>query len=311
MNNNTFYSKYKGEVNLLFVTLLWSATFVIVKEALVDISSMLFLGLRFLIAGVILLPIIIRKKLDWKNSNLLPPILLGLLLFIGFSTQTVGLKYTSATKSAFLTGTAVAIIPMLQLFIEKKKPKTGSVIGVVVVLIGILFLSGGNSIVTLLTDIATNFNSGDLLTLICAFFFAWYVVYLDMLSGKYNFWMLLIIQIGVATFLAFTMALFFDVVDYESLKINFNTQLGLGILYTGIFATLITTTLQTKYQKLVTPTKAGIVYSFEPIFAAVFAFIFLSERITSFGLLGATLIFVGLIISESYDGIVSYLRKYV
>ena len=311
MNNNTFYNKYKGEVNLLFVTLLWSATFVIVKGVLVDISSMLFLGLRFLIAGVILLPIIINKKLDWNNINLLPPIFLGILLFIGFSTQTVGLKYTSATKSAFLTGSSVAIIPILQLFVEKKKPKTGSVIGVVVVLIGILFLSGGNSIVTLLNDIATNFNSGDFLTLICAFFFAGYVVYLDKLSSKYNFWMLLIIQIGVATFLAFIMALLLDVFDYESLKINFNTQLGLGILYTAIFATLITTTLQTKYQKLVTPTKAGIVYSFEPIFAAIIAFIFLNERITSFGLLGAVLIFVGLIISESYDGIISNLRKSV
>ncbi len=308
---NAFYSKYKGEVNLLIVTLLWSATFVIIKGALVDISSMLFIGLRFLIAGVILLPIIIRKKLDWKSANLIPPIILGVILFIGFSTQTVGLKYTSATKSAFLTGSAVAIIPILQLFIEKKKPKTGSVIGVAVVLAGILFLSGGNSIITLLSDIATNFNFGDFLTLICALFFAMYVVYLDMLSNKYNSWMLLIIQIGVSAFLAFTMAIFFDFINYEILKINFTYELGLGVLYTAIFATLITTTLQTKYQKLVTPTKAGIVYSFEPIFAAVIAFIFLSERITSFGLIGATLIFVGLIISESYDGIVSNLRKSV
>jgi drug/metabolite transporter (DMT)-like permease len=311
MNSKRLYNKYKGEANLLLVTLLWSATFVIVKGALADISSMLFIGLRFLIAGVILLPFVIHKKLDWKSSNLLPPIFLGVLLFIGFSTQTVGLKYTSATKSAFLTGSAVAIIPTLQLFVEKKKPKTGSVIGVVVVLVGILFLSGGNSIATLLEDIATNFNFGDFLTLICAFFFAWYVVYLDMLSSKYNFWMLLIIQIGVAAILAFAIVLLFDVIDYELLKINFTNQLGFGILYTAIFATLITTTLQTKYQKLVTPTKAGIVYSFEPIFAAVIAFVILSEKVTPFGLFGAALIFVGLIISESYDGIVFYLRKSV
>ena len=309
MNNDTFYSKYKGEVILLIVTLLWSATFVIVKESLNNISTMLFLGLRFLIAGVILFPIVIQKKLDWKNSNLIPPLFLGLLLFLGFSTQTLGLKYTSATKSAFLTGTAVAIIPILQLLIEKKRPKTGSVIGVAVVLFGILFLSGGNSIMTLLNDIATNFNLGDFLTLICAIFFAGYVVYLDMLSSKYNFWMLLIVQIGVATMLAFIAAVVFDIIDYETLQINYANQLGYGILYTAIFATLVTTTLQTKYQKLVSPTKAGIVYSFEPIFAAIIAYIFISERITSFGLLGAALIFVGLIISESYDVIISTLRK--
>ncbi len=309
MNNNTFYSKYKGEVILLIVTLLWSATFVIVKESLENISSMLFIGLRFLIAGVILLPIVIRKKLDWKKFNLIPPLFLGLLLFLGFSTQTLGLKYTSATKSAFLTGTAVAIIPILQLLIEKKRPKTGSVIGVTVVLLGILFLSGGNSIVNLLNDIATNFNLGDLLTLVCAIFFAGYVVYLDMLSSRYNFWMLLIVQIGVSSLLAFIAAFVFDIIDYETLQINYSNKLGYSILYTAIFATLVTTTLQTKYQKLISPTKAGIVYSFEPIFAAIFAYILISERITPFGLLGATLIFCGLIISESYDLIINNLRK--
>ena len=205
--NNSFYEKYKGEVNLLIVTLLWSATFVIIKGALEDISSMLFIGLRFLIAGIILLPIVIRRKLDWKNAKIIPPIILGVLLFLGFATQTVGLKFTSATKSAFLTGSAVAIIPFLQLIIEKKKPKTGPIIGVVVVLIGILFLSGGNSIMTLLKDIVTNFNFGYFLTLICAFFFALYVVYLDMISSKYIFWMLLIVQIGVSAFLAFSTAI--------------------------------------------------------------------------------------------------------
>jgi drug/metabolite transporter (DMT)-like permease len=308
---NQFYRKYKGEVNLLLVTLLWSATFVIVKGALADISSMLFIGLRFLIAGIILLPFIIRKKLDWKNSNLLPPLFLGILLFLGFSTQTLGLKYTSATKSAFLTGSAVAIIPILQIVIEKKRPKTGSIIGVGVVLIGILFLSGGDSFLTLLSDIATNFNFGDFLTLICALFFAMYVVYLDMLSSKYNFWMLLIIQIWVSASFAFIASLLFDFINYESLRVNFTNQLGLGILYTAIFATLITTTIQTKYQKLVSPTKAGIVYSFEPIFAAIIAFVFISENITPFGMLGAGLIFLGLIISESFDTILSYLRKSV
>lgn len=307
--NDSFFEKYKGEINLLIVTVLWSATFVIVKGALVDISSMLFIGLRFLIAGVILLPIVLRRNLDWKNAKLIPPIILGILLFAGFALQTVGLKSTSATKSAFLTGTTVAIIPFLQLIIEKKKPKTGAIIGVIVVLIGILFLSGGNSIVTLLTDIVTNFNYGDFLTLICAFFFAMYVVYLDMLSAKYIFWMLLIVQIGVTAFLSFSAAIIFDFINYEQLRIQLTSQLGFGIIYTSIFATLFTTTLQTKYQKLVSPTKAGIVYSFEPIFASIIAFIFLSERITAFGLFGAFLIFVGLIVSETYDEIVKFLRK--
>ena len=305
MNNSSenFLQKYKGELILLLITLFWSATFVIVKESLADISSMLFVGFRFLIAGLILLPIVIRKKIRWKGVNLKLPIVLGILLFLGFASQTIGLKYTSATKSAFLTGSAVIIIPILQTIIEKRKPKIGSVIGVVIVLLGILLLSGGNSFFTLLEDLAANFNFGDGMTLLCAFFFALYVVYLDVLSNQYNFWLLLIIQIGVTTLLAFSFAVIFNVADFEAIKFEFSPQLGFGIMYTAIFATLATTALQTKYQKLVTPTKAGIVYSFEPILAAVIAYIAIGERITTFGLIGASLIFLGLIISEVFDDI--------
>lgn len=313
MNNSSenFLQKYKGELILLLITLFWSATFVIVKESLVDVSSMLFVGFRFLIAGLILLPIVIRKNIEWKDVNLKLPIVLGILLFLGFATQTIGLRYTSATKSAFLTGSAVIIIPILQTIIERKKPKIGSVVGVIIVLLGILLLSGGNSFFTLLEDLSANFNFGDWITLLCAIFFALYVVYLDVISNQYNFWLLLIIQIGVTTLLAFIFAFVFDVTNFEAIKLEFSPQLGFGIMYTAIFATLATTALQTKYQKLVTPTKAGIVYSFEPIFAAVIAYLAIGERITTFGLIGASLIFMGLIISEVFDDLIKNLRKSV
>ena len=309
--SSSVIQKYRGELILLMITLFWSATFVIFKESLTDISSMLFVGLRFLIAGLILIPIVIRKKIKWKGVNLKLPVILGVLLFLGFSAQTIGLKYTSATKSAFLTGSAVIIIPILQTIIEKRKPKSGSIVGVVVVLIGILLLSGGNSIFTLLEDLVSNFNFGDGMTLLCAVFFALYVVYLDVLSNQYNFWLLLIIQIIVTSSIAFVFSFIFDFANFEAIKINLTPQLGMGILYTAIFATLFTTALQTKYQKLVTPTKAGIVYSFEPIFASIIAYLAIGERITSFGLIGATLIFIGLIISETFDEIRKYLRKSV
>lgn len=308
-NQNSIFKKYKGELILLLITFFWSVTFVIVKESLADISSMLFVGFRFLIAGIIILPFFIRKKISLKGLKLKYPIFLGILLFLGFASQTVGLRYTSATKSAFLTGSAVIIIPILQTIIEKKKPKTGSVVGVVIVLIGILLLSGGDSIFTLVDDLITNFNFGDGMTLICAFFFAYYVVYIDVLSDKYDFWLLLLMQILVTTVLAFIFAGVFHSVGFESIKFDLSPQLGLGIMYTTIFATLATTALQTKYQKLVSPTKAGIVYSFEPIFAAVIAYFAISERISTFGLIGATLIFFGLIISESFDELFKKIKK--
>ena len=296
-------SKYKSEVILIFVTLLWGATFVIVKEALNDISSMAFIAIRFSISALFLFPFIFNKK--FSKPAIVGGILVGAFLFMGFAAQTVGLKYTSATKSGFLTGTAVIMIPLLQVLIEKRPPTKGVIIGAIIVLIGISFLSsGGTSIFHLFEDLGANFNLGDGLTLICALFFALYILFLDIESSKHDFWVLLFIQILATAVLSIVFLLLFSIVELEEIKINFTSNLISAILYTSIFATLITTALQTKYQKNVTPAKAGIIFSFEPIFAAIFAFFILGEKITNFGYLGAALIMLGLLVSELYENFI-------
>lgn len=299
-------AKYKSEAMLIIVTLLWGATFVIIKEALYDVSTMTFIAVRFLIAAVILLPFIRNKK--FNKQNLQAGFLLGILLFMGFATQTIGLKFTSATKSGFLTGTAVIIVPLLQIIIEKKVPTKGVIIGTIIVMLGILFLSsGGNSIISLLSDLGSNFNIGEGLTLICAVFFALYIIYLDIETSRYDFWTLLFLQIITTAFLSILFSFIFTETNLEPFKFNLTNNLVWAIFYTSIFATLITTALQTKYQKNVTPAKAGIIFSFEPIFAAVFAFFLLGEKITNFGYLGAGLIMMGLLVSELYESL--FLKK--
>ncbi len=295
-------SKYKSELILILVTLLWGATFVIVKEALNDVSSMAFIAVRFLIAAAILLPFMRKKK--FTNQNISAGILLGVLLFMGFATQTVGLKFTSATKSGFLTGTAVIIVPLLQIIIEKRAPTKGVIIGTILVMLGITFLSsGGNSILSLLSDLGSNFNIGEGLTLICALFFALYIIYLDIETSRYDLWTLLFLQIITTAVLSILFLVVFTETNLEPFKFDLTNNLIWAIFYTSIFATLITTALQTKYQKNVTPAKAGIIFSFEPIFAAVFAFFILGEKITNFGYLGAGLIILGLLVSELYENL--------
>jgi len=108
-------------------------------------------------------------------------------------------------------------------------------------------------------------------------------------------------QVGVTGVLAFMFSFFGSVAGLENVRIEITNYLLFGLFYTSIFATLITTVLQTKYQKLITPTKAGIIFSLEPVFAAIFAFFLLNEKITNLGYTGAALIFAGLIISELFD----------
>lgn len=298
----TSKAKYRSEAILLFVTILWSGTFVLVKEALNDISSMAFICARFSIAAIVLLPFIRKRK--FTKQNIFSGIFLGALLFAEFAVQTIGLKFTTATKSGFLTGTAVIMVPLLMVIIEKRKPTKGVIIGTILVLIGISFLSSaGSSIFSLFSDIGSNFTIGDFLTLISALFFALYIIYLDIETSKHDFWVLLFMQFVTASVLAILFLFVFSSTNLEQIKIDVTRNSIIAIGYTALFATLLATALQTKYQKDVTPAKAGILFSFEPIFAAMFAFIILGEKITNFGYFGAVLIMLGLIISELYEHI--------
>jgi drug/metabolite transporter (DMT)-like permease len=294
--------KFTAELMLILVTMFWGGTFVIVKRSLSDISPMFFIALRFSIAIVLVLPFALKYKHQFTKIAVWGGSLLGVLVFIGFATQTAGLQYTTATKSAFITSTSVVLVPLLQVLIEKRRPANGSIIGVILVFIGILFLSsGGTSILTFLSDLGTNFNFGDFLTLICAFSYAAYIVYLDVTSKINGFWPIFFMQMFITAILSFIFAMIFNTTGIEHLKLIITENLLFGLGYTAIITTLLTTAILIKYQKALPPAKAGIIYSLEPLFASIIAFFVLSEKISNFGLIGSILIFLGLIISETFD----------
>ena len=282
-------------------TIIWGATFVIIKSALTDISPLLFISVRFLFATIILLPFAFRIFRSINKATFLGGLLLGFLYFIGFGTQTVGLNYTTATKSAFITGTFIIFTPLFQTLIEKKPPSRGVTTGIFLALIGLIFLtSKGDSLLSVFSEINQNFNIGDFFTLICAIVFSLYLVYLDIISKKSDYKPLVFLQISVTGVCGILFSFLFTIWEVEKIYFNLSYNLLFAILYTSVLATVLTTTLQTKYQKFVTPSVAGIILSFEPIFAALFAFFMLNEKISNFGLIGCVLIFCGLLISETY-----------
>jgi len=293
--------KYLPETLLMLNTIIWGATFVIVKSALADISPLLFISVRFLFATIILLPFAFKIFKDINRAAFWGGILLGILYFIGFSTQTIGLNYTTATKSAFITGMFIIFTPLFQTLIEKKPPSRGVTIGVILAILGLIFLtSKGDTLLSVFSEINESFNIGDFFTLICAIVFSLYLVYLDIISKKSDYKPLVFLQISVTGVCGILFSLLFTVWEVEKIHFNFSSNLLFAILYTSVLATVITTTLQTMYQKFVTPSVAGIILSFEPIFAAIFAFFMLNEKISNFGLIGCLLIFCGLLISEIY-----------
>lgn len=303
-NSKNVIQKYFGEGALLLMTIIWGGTFVIVKESLTDVSPILFVGVRFGIAALIVTLYCLLKGIKIESRSIKPGLFLGLLLSLGFIFQTTGLKITSATKSGFITGSLVVMVPLFQTIFEKRLPSKGAQIGTVLVFLGLLFLSSsGSSLQEFVSDLGTNFNLGDWLTLICAMFFALHVVFIDIISPKYKFLDLLLLQLVAVSILSFVISGIFEVSGVEKLQFVITFDSLKGILYTSLLATLVNFSLQTKYQKVVSPTKAGIIYSFEPIFAAIFAFFLLNEKITNFGFVGSALIFLGLIAAEIFDNI--------
>ncbi|MHB9012959.1 MAG: DMT family transporter [Ignavibacteriaceae bacterium] len=294
--------KYLSEGSLLFITIIWGATFVIIKGALSEITPMLFIAVRFTLAAVLLFPFFFRSVLNSSKETIKDGLILGVIYFLGFATQTIGLQYTTATKSAFITGTFVLFTPIFQLIFEKKIPGKGNLIGILFVILGLIFLSSkGENALDVFSEIGSGFNIGDFFTLICAVFFAMYLVYLDISSKKHDYKPLVFIQISLTGLLGIISALFVSATGMQAEKLIINSSLIFAIIYTSIFATIIASTIQTKFQKVVTPTKAGIILSFEPIFSAIFAFFILTEKISNFAALGCILIFLGLLVAEIFD----------
>lgn len=291
--------KYFGEGALLFNTLIWGGTFALIKSAFQDISPSLFLSLRFSLATLLLLPFIIKVLRNVNKQTIVAGSILGIFYFTGFAAQSVGLNLTTATKSGFITGTFVVFIPILQLIIEKRIPKWFNVLSVILVLLGLIMLSSkGENVIEFLSQLGSDFNLGDFLTLICALLFAFQVVYVDVFTKKYDYLPMVFIQLFITGLGGFILTALFSLTGIEIIKFNFNNSLFFAIIYTSVFASILATIIQLKFQKNVSPTKAGIIFSIEPIFAAIFAYFLLNEKISNFGLIGCVLIFAGLIISE-------------
>lgn len=294
--------KYTGEIALVFNTLIWGGTFALIKNALTDISPTLFVGLRFGLATLIFLPFVYKHLCNANKQTLIAGSVLGLFYFSGFVTQTFGLSLTTATKSGFITGIFIIFIPVLQFFIEKRIPKWFNILGVGFVLVGLVMLSSkGNNVFEFFRQIGSDFNIGDLFTLICALLFAFQVVYVDIFTKKYDYLPMVFMQLLITALGGIFFSIILSSSGIETIKFTINLNVVGAILYTSIFASIIATIVQLKYQKMVSPTKAGIIFSIEPIFSAVFAYFLLSEKISNFGLIGCVLIFFGLIASEVFS----------
>ncbi len=284
-----------AELGIVLVTMIWGSSFVVVKSAADSIPPATIITLRFGIAAVLLCLFFFRRLKEIKWSHIKWGLLIGLQSFVAYELQTMGVKYTTAGKNAFLTAVYCVIVPFLYWAIKKQKPRAFHLISAFLCMAGVGFLS-----------VQRNFsmNPGDLLSLACGLFFAIQIVTIGILTEKNDPILLCITQTAATALFALPFALF-----AEKAPSAMPVQSIFPLLYLGVVGTMLTTVLQNVCQKYTEPSKASLIMSLESVFGTLCGILFLHESLTprSFG--GFLLIFLAIMLSERGDLLFSPHRK--
>jgi drug/metabolite transporter (DMT)-like permease len=269
----------------MLIALFWGLGFVAMKDALESFSPFWLLTLRFFSGTALMALIFIKRLRSLSRDDLKAGSIIGLFLFLGFATQTVGLKYTTPGKQAFLTATYVVIVPFLSWMFRRKSPGLLSFLSSAICLAGMamLTLQGGQTA-----------NLGDLLTLVCALFFACHILAIEHFARDRDPIILAVIQIGIVGLLSFPMALSFETWT------GFGGGDGLGsIAFTVIFCTVLAFIVQNTAQKFTPSTHTAIIMSMESVFGALAGIYFLGEIFTARMAAGCGLIFFAVLLTEA------------
>jgi drug/metabolite transporter (DMT)-like permease len=279
-------SARKAEAALVWNTVVWGSTFVLVKAALDDISPILFLALRFSLATAALVGLFAaRRRLVWNWRTAAAGALAGVFLFAGYLTQTLGLRLTSAPKSAFITGLASVMVPLVAALVYRSRPRVSEVVGILVATagLGLLTLQGRGGPI----------NPGDLLTLLCAVAFATHIVVLGHFSERMDFELLSVAQVGSAAVLSGSLFWWAEVP-----RVAWRPAVLGAILVTGLLATALAFTIQAWAQRRTSSTRTGLIYMLEPVFAWITSYLLVGEGLTRRAAAGAALILGGVIMVE-------------
>jgi drug/metabolite transporter (DMT)-like permease len=281
----------KAHLLLVAVTFIWGSTFVLVKAALRDSSPLALNAARMVLAAV-LLGIYYRKHLSgMKRSALLMGSNIGVFLFLGYAFQTTGLKLTTPSKSAFLTGGSTVLVPLVMLVLWRTRIPIWRAVGIALAFAG-LFLMTVPAGQQGLADFA-KINAGDILTIGCALAFAFQIVFLGRGSQRFPFEQMAVLQVAVAAVL---MAVTAPVLEH--LQFRLSERVILATTITGVFGTAVAFTVQAWAQQFTPATHAALIFTLEPVFAWLTSFIYSGERLGIRAGVGALLILAGILLSE-------------
>ena len=289
----------RADILLLVITVIWGASFTLMKNVLDHIPSFAYLAIRFGIAAITMV-LIFHQKLRYINKKtLIHGFVIGLMLFGGMALQVTGLYYTTASNSAFITGMNVVMVPIISAIMLRKRPDKASTYGVILAFVGLYLLS-------VTKDFSFCLNFGDFLTFLCAICFTLQIIFIDKFTVDEDPALLAVLQIGFAAVLYIIVWLIIDFgkisTQFAAMSSDWSTVVS-TLLVTGVLGTAFAFAIQTIAQKDTSPTHTALILTAEPVFGAIFALLIpnslgVTEVLKINTMLGCVLILTGMIISE-------------
>jgi len=274
-----------GDLGLLFVAIIWGAGFVFTKNALNIITPFYINGLRFLIAAVALTIISFNKIRKISKKEIKSGIIVGFFMFLGFTFQTLGIRYVTTGVSAFITASNVVMVPFMYWVLTKVRPNKFDIMGAILCFLGIGILSFNKNI---------GVGIGEFLTFLCAIGFGLQIVSVGIFVKDVDPFVLSTIQFYFASILSFIIAFIF-----EPPMTSVTSDMIVPILYLGLVSSMLGFTIQNIAQRHTPSTHAAIILSLESIFGSIFGILLLGELITKRFVIGSLIILISVIITET------------
>ncbi|MGH9717832.1 MAG: DMT family transporter [Candidatus Acidiferrales bacterium] len=280
-----------ADLALAFASLIWGATFVLVKDALADISVFAFLAVRFALAAAVMAVIFWRYIRKMNARTVWSGVQIGFCMFGGYVFQTTGLKYTTPAKAAFITGMCVVLVPLLLAIFTRRRITRWVWTGVIAAMAGLYFL-------TVPPEGLGGLNRGDPLVFVCAIMFALHIIFIGRYVGEHSVGALAFLQVATTAVLSAVFLPVFAVAGWERPRLVWSHELIAAILITAIGSTVIGFSFQTWAQQHTSASHTAIIVSLEPVFAAITSWLLASEHFGMRTFVGAALILAGILTAE-------------
>lgn len=278
----------KAHLLLVLIAFAWGVTFVLIKEAFSQISPLVFNAMRMTIAALALLLVFHRSLKYLTRRSVLGGIFVGVFLWLGYTFQATGLALTTPSKSAFITGLYVVLVPLIVAATGRRPPNRWTLLGVFAALAGLYLMTipaGGGFALTSVTK-------GDLLTLGCAVAFAVHIYAIGYTTQRNRYELIAFVQVAVCA------VLMIAIIPLETPRLAWTSQVVFAVLFTALVCSTLAFAIQTWAQQFTPPTHTALIFALEPVFAAFTSYVLLGERLGALGTIGAILILGGILISE-------------